>query len=110
MIVSGWSDGSPNNRTGAGYGIRMSRRDRDEYFDPEWSSVTIELEGMGETEANVRPSFWHRCTELRKAKIGKWLLERGLAPWPRGKPPRVELVPAGERRFRLRQVRGRVDE
>ena len=110
MIVSGWNNGSPDNRTGVGYGIRMSRGDRDEYFDPEWSSVMIELEGMGETEVNVTPSFWRRCTELRKADIGKWLVERGLAPWPRGKPPRLELVPAGERRFNLRRVRGQVDE
>lgn len=38
MIVSGWNNGSPNNRTGAGYGIRISKDDRDE----EWDSVEIE--------------------------------------------------------------------
>ena len=28
MIVSGWNNGSPDNRTGAGYGIRLSKEDR----------------------------------------------------------------------------------
>ena len=101
MIVSGWNDGSPNNATGGGYGIRMSRRDRDEYFDPEWPWVTIELEELGATEVNLARSFWRGCTELRGAAIGKWMLDRGLAPWPKGRPPRLRLEPAGERRFRL---------
>ena len=104
MIVSGWNSGSPNNATGGGYGIRMSRRDRDEYFDPKWPWVTIELEELGVTEVNLAPSFWRGCTELRGAAIGKWMLERGLAPWPKGEPPRLRLEPVGERRFR--QTRG----
>jgi hypothetical protein len=32
MKVSGWSKGSANNRTGTGYGIRISYTDRDRYF------------------------------------------------------------------------------
>jgi len=44
MIVSGWNNGSPNNRTCAGYGIRISKKDRDKYFRREWDSVEIELE------------------------------------------------------------------
>ena len=104
MIVSGWNNGSPSKTTGGGYGIRMSWRDRDEYFDPEWPWVTIELEELGVTEVNLAPSFWRGCTELRGAAIGKWMLERGLAPWPKGEPPRLRLEPAGERRFRL--IRG----
>jgi hypothetical protein len=101
MIVSGWNDGSPNNATRGGYGIWMSRRNRDGYFDPEWGSVTIELEELGTTEVNLAPSFWRGCTELREAAIGRWLLDRGLAPWPKGKPPRLGLEPMGHRRFRL---------
>lgn len=101
MIVSGWNSGSPNNATGTGYGIRLLRRDRDEYSDPEWGSVTIELEELGATEVNLAPSFWRGCAEFREAAIGRWLLDRGLAPWPKGKPPRLGLEPMGHRRFRL---------
>ena len=35
MIVVGWNNGSPNNRTGAGYGVRIVREDRDMYVFPE---------------------------------------------------------------------------
>jgi hypothetical protein len=86
MIVTGWTDGSPSNVTGSGYGIRLSRKDRDKYFQRGWLSVTIELEGWGATKATLAPSFWRRCTELRGKVIGKWLLDHGLAPWPRGNP------------------------
>ncbi len=38
-------------------------------------------------------SFWRDCSELRSAAVGRWLLAAGLAPWPRGAPPVLELVP-----------------
>jgi hypothetical protein len=41
------------------------------------------------------------CSELRSRRIGKWLLDHGLAPWVKGKPPRLSLEPVGARRFRL---------
>ena len=71
MVVTGWNNGSPNNTTGSGYGIRLSRRDRDKYFRREWPFVTIELEGGDTTEVNLAPSFWRRCTEVRGVAIGK---------------------------------------
>jgi hypothetical protein len=104
MIATGWSDGSPNNVTGGGYGVRISRKDREKYFQREWPSVTVELEEWGTTEANVAPSFWRSCTELRGKVIGKWLLDHGLAPWPKGNPPKLKLEPMGGRRFRLSRM------
>ncbi len=101
MIVKGWNDGSPNNTTGSGYGIRLRRGDRDKHFRPDWSSVSVELEGGGTITVNLTPSFWRRCTELRNPAIGKWLLDHGLAPWPKGNPSRMKLEPVGDRRFRL---------
>jgi hypothetical protein len=101
MKVSGWNNGSPNNRTGSGYGIRLSRTDRDIWFQQEWSSVTVHLEGGAAIEANLTPSFWRGCTELRHAEIGKFLMAHGLAPWPKGSPPRLELEHMGGRHFRL---------
>jgi hypothetical protein len=101
MIVTGWNDGSPNNTTGAGYGIRISRSDRDRHFEQHWRSVMIEFEGQATTQANLTPSFWRRCTELRGREIGRFLLDHGLAPWPKGRPPKLRLEPTEPRRFRL---------
>jgi len=101
MIVTGWKAGSPNNRTGGGYGIRLTRRDRDIYFQKWWPAVDIELSGVGPVEVNLSRSFWKNCIELRSAAIGKWMLDRGLAPWLKGNPPRLQLEPCGDRRFRL---------
>ena len=103
MIASEWNGSSPNNMTGAGYGIRVSRQDRDRYFQRDWPSVTIELENWGTTQANLTPSFWRRCTEARGREIGKFLLVHGPAPWPKGRPPRLKLELIGPRRFRLSQ-------
>ena len=33
--------------------------------------------------------------------IGAWILREGLAPWPTGHPPELELEPLGDARFRL---------
>ena len=101
MVVTGWNDGSPDNETGSGYGLRLSWQDRDRYFQREWPSVTVELGGEGPAEVRLAPSFWRRCTELRGAAIGEWLLHHGFAPWPKGHPPRLRLKSVGGRRFRL---------
>ena len=101
MEVSGWSSGSPNKRTGGGYGIRLSHRDRDRWFRREWTSVTLHIEGGGEVEVNLTPSFWRSCTELRHRAIGRFMIAHGLAPWPKGSPPRMWLERMGGRHFRL---------
>ena len=100
MIVKGWK-ASPDNRTGAGYGIRIAHKDRDQYFQRRWASVTIELEDEETVDVNLSDSFWRSCSELRSARIGKWMLEHKLAPWPKGNPPKLRLEPVGERKFRL---------
>jgi len=100
MIVSGWNNGSPNNRTGAGYGIRISKKDRDKYFRREWKFIEIDLESEV-VRVELSNSFWRNCTELRSSKIGKWLLDRDYAPWSKGNPPKLELIPVSERRFKL---------
>jgi hypothetical protein len=98
--VSGWFS-IPNNRTGSGYGIRISRKDRDRFFRSSWESVTLELDSGEIFVVKITDSFWRKCTELRSSKIGKWFLEKGLAPWPKGKPPRFTLKPVKDQYFRL---------
>lgn len=100
MIVTGWNNGSPNNQTGAGYGIRVSKGDRDLYFKREWDEVEIELEDE-RILVNISGSFWGMCSELRSSKIGKWMLKKGYAPWPKGNAPKFKLIPISGNRFKL---------
>lgn len=49
-----------------------------------------------------KASFWgDTCRELISADLGRWLLDRGFAPWPKGNPPKFALEPLGNARFRL---------
>jgi len=101
MIVTGWNNGSPSNNTGAGYGIPITAQDRDKYFKNSWSSVKIELEGGNTVEIRLTKSFWKKCPELRSVKIGKWMIEKGFAPWPNNKAPKFQLEHIAENGFRL---------
>ena len=101
MIASGWNNGSPNNETGAGYCIKISKNDRDKYFRREWEFVEIELENGEVITVRLSSSFWRNCSELRCSKIGKWMLQKGYAPWSKNNPPKFELIPVSERRFKL---------
>lgn len=103
MIVTAWSNGSPRE-SGAGYGLKLAIDDRDRYFERSWEGVTVVFPDGRKTDVNVaKPSFWgSTCRELISVEIGRWLLAEGLAPWPARRPPKLELQPAGEKRFLLR--------
>lgn len=103
MRARGWSNGTPTP-SGAGYGLVISPGDRDRYFDRAWNQVTLVIDGR-EITVPVTPSFWRSCTELRSRGIGAWMLEASLAPWPRGRPPVVDLEPMGEAHFEVRPAR-----
>jgi hypothetical protein len=79
MYVTAWSNGRPL-RTGAGYGIRLSVGDRDLFFDPHWSDVSVDFADGEPVLVPLSRSFWRSCPELRSAAIGRWLLRNGLAP------------------------------
>ena len=103
MIVTAWNNGK-QHRSGAGYGLKIDRTDRDRYFHPEWRLVIIEFQGQPQTvEINIsKPSFWNEtCRELISIEIGKWLIENKFAPWPKGEPPKLKLTPIKGNRFRL---------
>ena len=61
MKAKGWSNGGPNNETGAGYGIRLTHADRDRYFDPTWVAVELQLGADAEVTVPISPSFWRGC-------------------------------------------------
>jgi hypothetical protein len=99
--ASGWHDGS-RSRSGAGYGIRISKVDRDRYFVPGWDNVELEFPDGQRIQVNLTRSFWKPETpyaELRDAAIGRWLIAQGAAPWPKGYPPLLVLAPLGPKRF-----------
>ena len=101
MRVTGWSNGQPRP-TGAGYGVRLSGHDRDDYFDPVWHEVIVSLDHGETVTVPLSGSFWRSCPELRSAAIGRWLLRHRLAPWLRGLPPALELRHVAGSRFELR--------
>lgn len=102
MRVVGWSNGQPLP-TGAGYGVRLSGHDRDEYFDPGWHEVIVDLDHGEVARVSLSKSFWRSCSELRSAAIGRWLLQQRPAPWPRGEPPAIMLRHVVGNRFELRR-------
>ena len=44
MKARAWNNGE-HHPSGAGYGIRLTAEDRDQYFKKEWKSVTLILDG-----------------------------------------------------------------
>lgn len=103
-----WNNGQ-HSRSGSGYGVKVPIEDRAAYFNRSWKTVTLVLpleDGSREVQLNVaKASFWSDvCRELISAEIGKWLIARGLAPWPDRKPPKMEVVPEGPSRFAVKRA------
>ena len=104
-IVTAWNNGA-HHSSGAGYGVKLTTKDRDAYLRREWGGVEIYLPGRANpTKVNVeKDSLWGRqCRELISHEIGKWLLATGIAPWPRGLPPKFRFVARSERAFNSEQ-------
>ena len=100
MRAAAWH-GGPDKTSGAGYGVRISHADRDAQFNPSWTSVTVAIAGVADIRVPISRSFWRLCSELRSAEIGRWMLRKGLAPWPKGRPPVFELTPLAPAKFAL---------
>jgi hypothetical protein len=94
MRATAWHNGA-EPRKASGYGLKVSERDRDRYFDRDWDRVVLQLPGGISTEVTLSASFWSRCSELRSAAIGRWLLDSAVAAWPKGFPPGISLAPMG---------------
>jgi hypothetical protein len=107
MIATVWTNGNTE------LGVKISAKDRDQFFKKEWSYVILELEGLPyPVDVNVgKPSFWHwPYAVLAQQELGDWLTGNGLSHWPPRKPPKLTLEPIGPRRFRLSRRRNVVPE
>jgi hypothetical protein len=97
MRASAWNDGKTT------YGISVGKPNRKKYFNPDWKVIKVEIEGHFHT-FDLTPGFWKDCPEFRdrgKPVIREWLQRHRSLKWPRGQPPKVELVPLGNGEFRL---------
>lgn len=106
MVVTGWNNGA-HSRNGAGYGFRVQTADRDAFFQKDWTSIQVELEGEEGMVDIPLPgeAFWsENSAPLVSPAVGRWLRKNGLAPWARGNPPTFILDPIEGNRFRVRKA------
>lgn len=94
MEVRGWSNG------GGTYGVRIGAANRRKFFRSSWSEIVIEIDGVPHS-VPITGGFWNHCPELRSPALRDWLRARRSLDWPKGRPPKAELVPLGGNRFRL---------
>jgi hypothetical protein len=97
MKASVWSSGQGK------FGINVGHPRRREFFDTGWADVELELDGEFHNFP-LLPGFLRHCPEIRdtNAKIlQEWLRRHGLLDWPKGDPPKVELIQLGGNRFRV---------
>jgi hypothetical protein len=90
--VSGWK--------GKVLGIRIGQENRRRYFIREWKRIEIEIDGQAHI-FSLPQGFWGRRPEVQGIEIQNWLIAQGLAPWPKRRTPKVELVPISGQLFRL---------
>jgi hypothetical protein len=60
MRATGWNNGAWHT-SGAGYGIRIDKADRNRFFQKGWPDVHIELPSGVTTTVNISKSFWNKC-------------------------------------------------
>ena len=71
--------------------------------DPTWTEIEVEIDGRSHRFA-LTAGFWNKCPEFRDRGapvIRDWQRRHRTLDWPKGHPPRFELVPMGGNRFRL---------
>ncbi|MBE8190965.1 MAG: hypothetical protein HAW64_01970, partial [Alphaproteobacteria bacterium] len=62
--ATAWSNG------GDGYGLRVSKNDRDNFFKKSEKKVRLSFSDKNDSiSIDITSSFWNNCTELRSAEI-----------------------------------------
>jgi hypothetical protein len=105
FVATAWKNATSWQR--AAFGFKVTSEDRDRFFQRDWKAVSLRLPNGTTAIANVdKESFWNdTCRELISAEIGAWLRDAGLAPWPDRSPPRISIIPDGDRAFLVRLIK-----
>ena len=107
FIGTAWNNGL-KKESGAGYGLKISRENRDQFFTRHKPVMLklISAKGTSQAMANIdKDSFWNgACQELISKDIGVWFIRNCFAPWCKGLPPRFQIVPISENEFEVRPV------
>ena len=103
FTATAWNN-SRWHTSGAGYGLRVSVADRDQFFKRNWRTVSLRLiagSTVIDAVANcAKESFWSEdCRELISQDIGRWIIGLDLSPWPKRCPPRFTMSPIGPAMF-----------
>ena len=103
FIAKTWNNGH-RHASGAGYGIKITMQDREQFFNRSWQSVMLHLNDYSiPIEVNVaKASFWNKtCGELIKKDIGIWLIQNDCALGTLGWPFEIKMTVIGVRRFKI---------
>ncbi len=95
MIVSAWK--------GWTYGIRIRRADVLKHFSKNNQPIQIKIDGKFYT-FYLSQGFWSTCPEIRGGAIKNWLLLNNHKEWKKRKPPKFDLAPIENNRFRLTKI------
>ena len=97
MIITAWNNGS------SGFGLRMSKKDRDLHISKEWNTVILHLEGSSiPVAANIKKdSFWNRCPEFINKEIKEWLINMNIIAWEKGNPPKLIMSHIHSNQFKV---------
>lgn len=106
FIAKTWNNGS-YKPSGGGYGLKIRLEYRAQYFNRNWQSVILHLDGYERpVEVNVaKASFWNRtCGELISKDIGIWLQRNHRNRWPNRQPHEVRITVLSERVFSVELI------
>jgi hypothetical protein len=98
FIAKTWNNGG-HHSSGAGYGLKIELDDREQFFNRNWQTVILHLDGYERPiEVNVaKASFWNRtCGELISQDIGIWLQRNNRNRSPNRQPHEVRFTVVGE--------------
>lgn len=98
MIVTAWCNGIST------YGIRVGIPNRRQYFEENrWTEIQVEMDGIINI-FSLTDGFWKECPEFRdkrKPLIKNWLKKYKTLKWPKGVPPKMELIQLEGNQFKL---------
>lgn len=97
IIASAWKNSTQNTLTGAGFGIRISKKDI--HLVENWKSIKLgdsnEIFYRGNSVLNFD------CPEIRSSKIGKFFILINRLYWKSGNPHKYYLKDLGNENFQL---------